>query len=189
MDDVNAMAEKRAERPGLGFLHITRTGGEYLSAKIGLARHDPLLSRHHDIPSQDILRQRKNWFTMVRNPYERICSEIFYAKIIPAFRINWEWPRAIESLPDFILPDSGHFALQAPYVKVADRVIHYENMMAEANSLMVEWGYPEINFEDFRAGPRKTHLPRKTLANLTQVEKDIIYEKYRADFDALGYDK
>jgi len=207
-----AAEAERSKRPGLGFLHVTRSGGEYLSRKIGLGRFDPAFVANdpltkvvragwappwHRIPTPEVLILRKNWFTVVRNPYDRVASEIAFENILRSNMSSLQLhggrvvadgseveipsrnlPTNYEELLSYNLPEEGHFAMQAPMAKSVKNVVRHESMPKEVNALMVKWGYPEIDFSDWQP---------KAAKKLTDAQKKIIFEKYKTDFEELGY--
>jgi hypothetical protein len=154
----------------LGFIHIPRTGGTYLSRKMWLGVWDPHTWKHglvdHRMPTKRSLAERGHWFTLIRNPYDRIASELKRAK------------KGIEYLEQMgEPPKDGHFCKQSNFAKLADTLIRYENMPAEVNALMDKLSLPAVDFSDWAP---KAH----TLSNL---QKKVIGRKYRDDFDLLGY--
>jgi hypothetical protein len=154
----------------IGFLHIPRTGGTYLSRKMYLGVWDVNTWKHglvdHRLPTARSLAERGHWFTLVRNPYDRMASELKRAK------------KSIEYLEQMSEPPKeGHFCTQASFAKLADTLIRYENMPEGVNALMEKLNLPVVDFSDWAP---KAHT-------LTDIEKKVIGEKYREDFDFLNY--
>lgn len=152
----------------LGFIHIPRTGGTYLSKKMLLGIFDPLMSRSfaawHKNPS-DVRHERRAWFTIVRNPYERIASEM------SALR------KTANDLSLMSLPEDGHFCLQVSLSRHADILIRHENLPSEMNEMLARLNLPAIDFSDWK--------PKKR--NVEESVKKIIRSLYSEDFEGLGY--
>lgn len=182
----------RALRPELGFVHIPRTSGMAVGKALGLGFWDPLLHKDFEwhLPlSEENRAKRKHWFTIIRNPYQRVASEFQYSKLATAVRrvlIHRPSARRARVLPnnaaelaDFTIPADNHFCLQYSIANGIKTWIRHENMQAELNEFMDSIGYPRIELPTHRS---KEHI-------LTEADKEIIYEKYKTDFEKLGYSK
>lgn len=120
------------------------------------------------------------WFTIVRNPYDRLLSLYFFTK----GKDNAVFIR--DEFVSFIQNDENH---QWKYIeyngKLVCRIVHYENMLEELKEIpclqrMDFSHYPQINQS------MNSKLDYKTL--LDDDVKDLIYKKYRMDFDLFGYE-
>lgn len=155
----------------VGFVHIPRTGGSYVSKKLGIAFYEhsnfPWIQFGwwHRPPHEHLINVKDVWFTIVRNPYDRIASEM------KLHRIN------VKDLLEMKIPEYGHFCMQSSLARYASHICRYENLPDDINSFLAENGYPAIYMGDFM---RKTHF-------LSLSEKDAIRKKYFLDFSEFGY--
>jgi hypothetical protein len=184
----------RALRPELGFMHIPRTSGTALGKALGLGLWDPLLHKDflgwHLPLSEENRTKRKHWFTIIRNPYQRVASEFKYAKHAAVLKKNKTQVRAmpnnVAELVDFTIPADNHFCLQYSIANGIKTWIRHENMQAELNEFMDSIGYPRIELPTNALWEKGVRLKEHIL---TEADKEIIYEKYKTDFEKLGYNK
>ena len=160
----------------LGFIHIPRTGGTYLSGKMrqnGIMagwRDMELMRLGHDwhtVPRPEVRAKRDKWFCIVRDPYSRIISELRWA-----CRRHWY-------LDALTPPKMGHFCMQTSLSASADIILRYETLPESANQMLQEEGLGAIDFSDFRP---VRHSPDEAI-------REKIYQLYRDDFEILGYKK
>lgn len=153
----------------IGFIHIPRTGGTYLSKKLGLGFFgvwDNGPAGWHKVPENK--KSRRLWFTIKRNPYNRVASEAGFLN------------KQIKDLKDLVVPPDNHLCLQKSLAIHADIILTYENLRDDFTDFFKCLNPAKIpDLSDF--SPR-TH-------ELSAEEREIIYEKYRDDFEFLGYDK
>lgn len=186
------VAAEKAKRPDLGFLQITRTGGTYLGNKLGLGMLDPLISGRsedwHRLPSEEVLSRREHWFVVIRNPYDRIMSEIELSRRISAWAVRvpgvlsiprWAAITETSMLADAGVPGFGHYAFQTSIARRIKNWIRHENLPTEVNRMMKGLGYPEVDFSDWKPKVRQ----------ISEADKENIYNKYKQDFEELGYSK
>jgi len=119
----------------------------------------------HSAPAPQLMESKKVWFTIVRNPYDRISSELKLAK------------KTAEDLMKMEIPEYGHFCRQVSLAKYADHICRYETLPKDLNGFLEENGYPKIDLSDFR---RRGHP-------LSDEQKSAIRDRYLDDFREFGY--
>lgn len=127
----------------------------------------------------DSIKQYK-WFTIVRNPYDRLLSLYFFTK----GKDNPVFLR--EEFIAFIQNDENH---QWRYIEYNGEIkchtVHFENIIEELKDIPC---FRRMDFSQFPQLNRSMNskLDYKTL--LDDEVKQIIYSKYRIDFDLFGYE-
>lgn len=107
-------------------------------------------------------------FVVVRNPVDRMIS--FWQEDHNKLTFK-EWFN--KGIPEW------QFKPQTYYVEGVDRVLRYENLEEEFQSLMSEVGY------DIKLPPKpKSNYPK---VSITFAEVDLIYSRFKEDVDKWGY--
>ena len=181
----------------LKFIHITKTGGTSVEES-GLAAGYEWGRFHADygwwhtlfplLPQR--MKERYDWFTIVRNPLSRMASE---------FHCQWggvgdtdltKYTR--ESFNAFVRRKirrhshggaGNHYSAQILYMDpdIPIRVLHFENLTQGFNALMEEYGY-NVSLTHVN------HMPRAfTEADFETSTVDLIHKTYAADFTQFGY--
>ncbi|MGR3712482.1 MAG: sulfotransferase family 2 domain-containing protein [Shimia sp.] len=139
-------------------------------------------------------------FTVVRHPYARMVSEYVYrmgavdwvAQHMPAVRSR-RFDRFIRQEFDDPLSDAArHFAPQVEYVMDVQGALLVDHVVDQA--AMAEGLAPVFAqvFGRAVALPRrnmKREAPGFTAAALSQGQKDYLWQRYRADFEAFGFER
>lgn len=197
-----------ASKP-LKFMHITKTAGttiEALGRKYNLSwgyyhtTTEPEYGFWHDLPQTkppDVLR-KYDWFTVVRNPFERVVSE-FWCKWGGRGR-----PRIVtrESFNTFLRDRirkhahdlrGGHYIVQSHYLSLLNvspdmtlHILHYETLATDVTKLFNLYGLhrtpillPVLN---------KAKLPHsQSVHDLDSNTMDLIKRVYASDFAIFGY--
>jgi len=148
----------------------------------------------HDLPESKNQRYLRmfDWFTIVRNPYDRLVSE-FYCPF--GGRGRPEHPTRTEF--NLYLRDriqrfhrkrggpTGHYVIQALYLHIMSpstrlRLVFYERIH-ELTDLFAEYGISPF--------PTK-HTTRRGALGVQDMDArtvNLVKEIYKADFDAFGY--
>lgn len=124
-------------------------------------------------------------FTIVRNPYERIVSEYNYRKAYDKKKFL-EWfddvtKKAIETDMWF---NDNHIRLQSDYIGPAINKIYkfeegHQNILKEIENKF------DIKFQNTERNDNKSI---KKLS-VDGIDKEIVYNFYKKDFELLGYEK
>jgi hypothetical protein len=146
----------------LKFIHITKTAGSSIET-VGLEKNKRWGINHkeygfwHEIfPNKSkSLKEKYDWFMVVRNPYKRILSEyhflagIFNYNHTPDefnnFVIKWTTNASndIESHHTYGRKGGDHFTEQYKYLdpNIDIHILKYENIEEDFNNLMVKYNY------------------------------------------------
>lgn len=139
-------------------------------------------------------------FTFVRNPFDRVVScyahkvqnrdsstvtkNYFFANIKPRESFD-DFVKHISKIPDF-LADS-HFQSQVKFVyyfgkPLFDYIGHYENLESEFEPIRTKYNlHPLPRIHNMKKGDWRDYY--------TEHTAKIVYEKYKKDFNKLGYEK
>lgn len=181
----------------LYFIHIPKTGGIAFQQQFcnGVCGHTPI----KDIP-QNIVN---NTIAIIRNPYSRFYSIYkYHTKEINRLLLDNEEPIPIlhdlaqnNTFPDFVkeicvnnkFENDTYILPQIYWLKTNDdiiltKLIKLENINQEI-SLLLEY---EVNMDIYN---QSTENSNEYLDNYTDELKELVYQKYKDDFDILGYDK
>lgn len=192
----------------LKFIHITKTGGtsieeEGLSVGIKWGRHHKEYGWWHGIfknkPKK--LKDKYDWFMVVRNPYERIISEFhckwggvgkkansvdtkFFNEYVKdrirnrTKKINTEWIDAPMN------PYGAHYTEQYLYLdeSVKIHVLKIENLNKEFNTLMKHYNIP-LKLKLHSNSNTKVFEVHDMDSELIQ----LIQEVYKKDFELFNY--
>ena len=116
-------------------------------------------------------------FTIVRNPYDRILSFYFWHK----GKNNQVFNRN-----EFINFIKRNNSFQHKYIDNTFHIIHYENLMEELKNIEC---FKEIT--DFNNFPRlnaSSNSKRNYNEILDKELKDLIFNKFKKDFELFGYE-
>ena len=205
----------------LRFLHITKTGGQSIAKaalkhniKWGINDQQFMEGRFvvHNLLSNVINAKAYDWFTVVRNPYERLVSEynffhtaanpydpierrkkdaIFIAGYDP-LQINEYKNFGVNKFIQCEIPLINHkkpfkkfrFLQQSEYFEDGFNihVIKFENLEEEFNELMLRYGY-EITLDE------KINVSNKiaSIEDLSAETIKLINETYKEDFIRFNY--
>ena len=192
----------------LKFIHITKCAGstiEELGKKNGILwgrYHKEYGWWHEFFPNKNIkLKNKYDWFMVVRNPYDRIISE-FYCKwggpknnkIFTNRDFNLFIRKKIRDrdnhnfYPDFKKFKGNHYSEQFKYIDTNSKIhiIHFENIKKEFNTLMKRYKL-NIKFNlHVNASSKKKKFTKESLSPRLIREINKIYHY---DFVKFGYNK
>jgi len=170
------------------FVHIPKTGGRALSnffeehLKLGKWSRGGHIRLIEINPPSDYFT-----FCVVRNPYTRIQS--FYRHFYQEKIKDVHKKTFLEFVKD--MPNSFHKKTQTYWVSdnsgkiIVDSIIKYENYESEIPLLL-----KKLNIVDNKVKIPQYKMSDKSIkAELTDEIKEIIYNKYKEDFDNFGYEK
>jgi hypothetical protein len=190
----------------LKFIHITKTGGISIESSAlkkgifwGLFNWIEYGFAHHYFSEKDpVLRNKYDWFMVVRNPYTRILSEYYcnFGKLD-----NKNINQSVEEMNQYLINRIktrnqitffsnpyiyGHFLEQYKYL-TDDNTIHilkFENLNEDFNNLMKQYNLViELSHEN--KGKNKIF----TINDFSKELIDLINEVYDKDFLYFNYDK
>jgi hypothetical protein len=146
-------------------------------------------------------------FTIVRNPFDRVMSEFFYALSITkrgsdnAKLMNQWISRRLEKARNATKRkkhshSGGHFLPQYDYVfdrsqpnetrRVIDHVIHFEQLHEEFPALLALYNLSQMILPKEKIG-KFSHRKPLGVANLTRGTAQLIESVYAKDFEEFGY--
>jgi hypothetical protein len=182
----------------LEFIHIPKTAGTSvedfgLENNIKWGRYNKkYLNENYKLCSNwhsPNFKYKKNNFTIIRNPYDRIISEYFYRKTKVPF-INW-LNNIIKKFKVNKYVFDCHLLPQSEYVydkngnKKIEHIIYMDQNML--NNL-------DILFKKYNLNLDIKKFPKKNVSNkifskyeLDQKTLDKIYNFYKIDFDNFGF--
>jgi len=183
----------------LKFIHITKTAGtsiEDVSRKAGLfwgRFHKEYAKRWHK-PFTTIdktIREKYDWFTVVRNPYDRILSE-FYCRWITPIDKNVSIEQFNKQIQSHILHRQKHrqsldfhYTEQYLYIdnSVVIHILKFENLFDEFNRLMQKYNI-KITLDV------KTNVGKKqyTIEDFNVETICLINHVYEKDFSMFNYE-
>ena len=183
----------------LRFIHIAKTGGQSIATvardQVGLSwgtfdREYGIGYMCHELLSNvknlDII-DKHDWFMVVRNPYERMVSQYnwYVTRLSEEIEVNTYLHRELENYDPQFTRFRCHFIAQHSYLQPQYniRVLRYENLEREFNTLMKEYGYNIIL-------NKKVNVSKKiaSLADLTLETIELINRVYEKDFTTFGYE-
>ena len=189
----------------LKFIHITKCGGTYIEniskkKNILWGRHDPTYGKKcfdrypslwHRIPKFTNNLEDYDWFMVVRNPYDRIISELHCPYGGLGYEINRFNPYMINKYiverikKRYIHGD--HYTEQYKYLiendGVKQHILKYENIEEEFNKLMIDYDL-DLCFK--KKPPSSKFVTCDTLYPDTIKLINKVYEK---DFKLFDYQK
>jgi hypothetical protein len=184
----------------LKFIHITKTAGTTLEDEAQSC--DILWGRFHEeygwwheiFPSKPAtLKEKYNWFTVVRNPYSRIISE---------FHCQWgntllnngrkaesftkqEFNECLIHRINTYDSTGEHYTPQYLYIdkEVPVDVLRFENLKSEFHKLMKTYKLP-VTINSHKNANTKVF----NTTDINQKLRDLINKTYEKDFELFGYD-
>lgn len=139
-------------------------------------------------------------FTVVRNPFEHAVSHYEYLKEFRNPRkaaefaamsfdeyLHWRTIARGPFVPSFsVLPDQTHWLVDRKGRLLVDRVLRFENLAADFDSLIEVIGLSSIRMH--RINPTKAKAEGRSLASYyDSVTADQVRELYARDFRNFGY--
>jgi hypothetical protein len=187
----------------LKFIHITKTAGSSIET-VGLEKNKRWGIHHSEygfwhalFPNKSkALKEKYDWFMVVRNPYKRILSEYhFLAGVFQhkhtkeefnAFVTKWikNASNDKESHPMYGRKGGDHFTEQYKYLdpNVNIHILKFENIEEEFNKLMKDYSYDIILNKKVQVS--------KAIFSIKDFSKEtieLIKEVYKKDFELFGY--
>ena len=189
----------------LKFIHITKTAGTSIET-VGLDNNIRWGINHKEygfwhesfLNKPQGLKEKYDWFMVVRNPYDRILSEYaFITRVLEIPKNNVQgfnkflkkWitnaSENRESHPTFGRVGGDHFTEQYKYLdrSVNVRVLKFENIEAEFNELMKEYNLPVRLNKKIMV----SHNKQFTINDITKETMELINTVYKRDFEEFGY--
>ena len=199
----------------LKFIHITKTGGtsiEKNGLKYGMkwGMYHKEYGWHHNLfPNVRLdLKQKYDWFMVVRNPYERLISELYcrWGGPQPAGRIleldnnsiNLFLKKKLLHVVNNHKICNGHYFEQHKYFDndIKINIIHFENLEKEFDLLMKKYklNVKLDNVYNESIKPKKitvndNSLTKFTVNDLSEELINLINDIYDKDFEMFGYKK
>ncbi len=189
----------------LKFIHITKTAGTSIEDigkrhRINWGRFDSEYKtarglKYHDyfINVNIITRQKYDWFTVVRNPYDRILSE-YYCKW-GGIGLQQDKKKTKLEMNNYLISRiknmqqknyGEHYSPQYLYLDDSTKIhiLKFENLENEFNTLM---GKYNLNIKlNVRSNSSKKEYSVKDFSNeLINLINDV----YSKDFEIFGYEK
>lgn len=186
----------------LKFMHITKTGGTAIEEFGRLHNHswgrfhtqtEKAYGLWHELPERKnkTVLHAYDWFTVVRNPFDRMISEYYCHYGGRGRKPNATAAEFNELLRQRIAahahdPYNGHYTIQALYMRILSptttlRLVFYEHLH-EISSIFRDYGLPP--FPVSRASSRRGSFHVQDMDPETVA---LIQTTYRSDFDAFGY--
>jgi hypothetical protein len=189
----------------LKFIHITKNAGSSIEV-VGLEKgkrwginHTEYGFWHAIFPNKPKhLRDKYDWFMVVRNPYERVISD--YNFLVNLLKIpNYSNKDALntfihtwitnilnnkENHPVHGRLNGGHFTQQFKYLdpKVTIHVLKFESLENDFNALMKKYDYNIVL-------TRKANISNKlfSVKDISEQNIKLIQEVYKKDFEQFNY--
>lgn len=194
-------------KKSLKFIHISKTAGtsiENIAIKHGIrwGRFDKEYGINHNnrfhapfIEIPDSVKEKYEWFTVVRNPYNRIISE-YYCKWMPP-PLDQKNKYNIKEFNNLIANNiinretnrinlDFHYYEQNKYIddRFPIHIIKYENIQKEFNALMRNYDIDlKLNQYNNAAMVHK----KFGLKDLSSENIELINTAYSKDFQLFGY--
>lgn len=195
----------------LKFIHITKCAGTSIE-NIG-KKHNINWGRFHKkeygsyhrvfVNKPKSLREKYDWFLVVRNPYERVISE-FYCRW-GGIRIHGKSPykASVKEFNNYIKKSIlsckkninrvpiGHFCPQYLYIdsNVTQHVLQFENLHDEFNALMKRYNLNMKLDQHNNKCPDNKDKKKFTIDSLSPETIELINEFYDKDFETFNYKK
>ena len=192
----------------LSFIHITKCAGTFIEEmgrenNIKWGRHHKEYGWWHEIfinkPLE--LKEKYDWFVIVRNPYTRILSE-YYCQW---GGINHESCENVKiendkDFNDFLIERINtrdlaghHYTEQYKYIdeKIDINIIKLENINTDLQVLFDEYNI-NINISNYKkmnTKENKSNILPYTIDNFNEELITLINEVYDKDFQLFGYNK
>lgn len=197
------------------FIHIRKTGGNSLTSFLKTYSANPILFKSSKVgdkqgiivlpennDTQDIKHEylpyyyqtypklvtRYLKFTIVRNPYDRMMSYYFYkSKQSLGTRIKFKKKYFIQVL--FALDTQISYLKTENGIDKSVVIVKYENLVEELSKIE---NLKTLNFDNFpHIDASKNSILQKEIQEslLTLELKEMIYKKFKEDFEYFGYQK
>jgi len=187
----------------LKFIHITKCCGTTIE-NIGKENnilwgrfHHKEYGWWHEIFSNksDKLKQKYDWFMVVRNPYERLISEFYciWGGLGRRKNINHTDEKEFNGyIKTKILNREKrrghHYTEQYKYLdeNINIHILHFENIELEFNKLMEKY---KLDIKLNRRDNSAKNVKKFTVKSFTPELIELINKVYHEDFIKFGYDK
>ena len=187
----------------LKFIHITKTAGSSIET-VGLEKNKRWGINHSEygfwhalFPNKPTtLKEKYDWFMVVRNPYKRILSEYHFLSTVFEQKHNKEefnsfvtkWINNAsndkESHPMYGRKGGDHFTEQYKYLdpNINIHILKFENIEDEFNELMNKYSYNIIL-------NKKVQVSKKIfgIKDFSKETLELIQRVYKKDFELFGY--
>lgn len=188
------------------FIHIPKTAGTSIETFFNMHHKGCFFQKKHSIEIDGIkfcpqhlrykdLKKRLDnierffSFSFVRHPYDRIISEFFYKKELTRSRkkndINKWVKNFIENNNDDHSLPQHEFIFDENENVLVDFLGKYENLNKDFNELLNKLGYNNNKLPNKKIS--KLRKKRNFNEYLSNESKELIYEKYKKDFDIFNY--
>lgn len=189
------------------FMHIPKTGGSSVSYHLkgissdkvclaesrlgidtGVSVNDPETGKNvKHISINKLIKQNPKYkdyykFTIVRNPYDRVMSYYFWYKGTRRFRRGFErdnFKLFVKRLSDF---QFKYITDPVTEELLVDKIVKYENLVEGLSSI------PKLSKFNFSNLPR-LNVSRNNSSYYDKELKELVYNKFRKDFELFGYKK
>ena len=195
----------------LSFIHITKCAGTFIEDIGNL--NNQTWGRHHKeygwwheifIKKPLKLKEKYDWFVIVRNPYTRILSEYYcqWGGINHRLCKNVKNIKNNKDFNDFLIErikkrklDGDHYTEQYKYIdeNIDINIIKYENINTALQVLFDEYNI-NINVSDYNKRNTKEYINKTnilpyTVDNFNEELITLINTVYDKDFQLFGYNK
>ena len=116
-------------------------------------------------------------FTIVRNPYDRMLSFYFWSKR----KNNQKFNRN-----EFINFIKNNNSLQHKYIDNTFHIIHFENLINELKN--IECFKEIVDFNNYPTLNASSNSKRNYNEIYDKELKDLVFNKYKKDFEIFGYE-
>lgn len=188
----------------LKFIHITKCAGTFIEDvgkyhNINWGRFDTEYGYWHDIFSlkPQSLKNKYDWFMIIRNPYDRILSE-YYCEWGGIGKKNITHTK--EQFNQFLIYkirnrslSGDHYTEQYKYLdkNVPINIIRFENLNAELDLLFKKYNIP-INVFEYRKQNTRQSKNKELKFTKDDFSKELIStinDIYDKDFEEFNYEK
>jgi hypothetical protein len=206
-NNIYGFIESVKYKKNLKFIHITKCAGTAVE-NAGM-EHNILWGRfhkeygwhHRTFDTVDIkLKEKYDWFVIVRNPYDRILSE-YYCKWGGVG--NWDNGTFVhdtaEQMSEFLIKrilernnasfkSKSHYIEQSKYIDQTTKIhiLHFENLEEEFNKLMKSY---QMSYIRLKKTNQKPNNVKYSIKDFSKKLIDVINNVYDKDFTIFGYDK
>ena len=184
----------------LRFIHVSKTGGQSIAVAakrqanidwgmndtdygIGIHCHRLLSDVNGPSLKNDTMKNKYDWFMVVRNPYERAVSEYNWSGV--DMNINIYLKRMISDIEMGFIESGQHIVEQYKYLeaKYTIHVLRFENLDEEFSELMKKYGYSIELKKRVNVSQKSASIKDLSLETIEYINK--VYEK---DFTTFGYE-
>lgn len=185
-----------ATQKPLKFIHIAKNAGTSIEA---IGRDNLLSWGHFDSEYRELGNNRNgfnrhllperlspeylakyDFFMVVRNPYTRTLSQMLFTRVNTSSKIN----ATLHSGEFRIIPEGGIMTEQYKYMIPGVHILHFENLEAEFNALMVQYGLPARMNKHLNKSINQNNI---TLKDFDAASIEFIQKRYQKDFEMFGY--